>query len=126
MKSNNGQDYYAYLMSSQPKPVTKVEPRERQSWDEYALRLAWQASDSRSQDPYVQVGACALRHDMSVAGVGYNGLPPDIDIDWSDRDERRLQIKKIVYQSVYDKDETTLRLAAKFGIELKQITLTGW
>jgi dCMP deaminase len=101
---------------------------------------------------------------MSVAGVGYNGLPPDIDIDWSDRDERRLHIvhaeinalaytrpgecgliavtllpcnpcltviarygiKKIVYQSVYDKDETTLRLAAKFGIELKQITLTGW
>lgn len=63
----------------------------RLSWEEYALALAKVAS-SRSQDPFLQVGACALRYDHSVAAVGYNGPPPGIDIDWSDRDERRKRI----------------------------------
>lgn len=60
----------------------------RPSWEHYALALA-QAATVRSEDPYIKVGACALRHDKSVAGVGYNGAPPDIEIDWSDRDQRR-------------------------------------
>jgi dCMP deaminase len=52
------------------------------------MRLAAVAA-SRSEDPYVKVGACVLRKDFSVAGVGYNGAPSGIEIDWSDRDQRR-------------------------------------
>jgi dCMP deaminase len=57
-------------------------------WEEYALKLAETAS-LRSEDIYVQCGACILRHDNSVAGLGYNGPPPGYDIDWSCRDNRR-------------------------------------
>lgn len=60
----------------------------RPSWEEYALLLA-QAAMSRSEDPWELVGAAALRHDNTVAATGYNGLPPGITIDWSDRDARR-------------------------------------
>lgn len=60
----------------------------RPSWDRYALELARVAS-IRSEDPYVQVGSVVLRPDHSVAGLGYNGAPPGIDIDWSDREARR-------------------------------------
>ena len=63
----------------------------RINWDEYALKLALVAAE-RSEDPYVKVGACALRHDHSVASLGYNGAPPEINIDWSDRDERRRRV----------------------------------
>lgn len=62
------------------KDLTK---RERQ-----AVMLAWAAADT-SEDPYVQTGACAIRCDKSVCGVGYNGPPPGVEIDWSDRDGRR-------------------------------------
>lgn len=63
----------------------------RISWEQYALALAKTAS-MRSEDPYIKVGACALRHDNSVAGLGYNGPPRGIEIDWSNRDERRKRI----------------------------------
>ena len=68
----------------------------RISWDEYALELA-KVSAKRSEDPYVKVGACVLRLDNSVAGLGYNGAPNGIEIDWSDRDERR---KRVVHAEV--------------------------
>ena len=60
------------------------------------MKLAFAAS-SRSEDPYVQVGACILREDMSVAAVGYNGAPSGIEIDWSDRDARR---KRVVHAEI--------------------------
>jgi dCMP deaminase len=60
----------------------------RLSWEQYALRLA-QTAALRSEDPYVQVGAVALRHDNSIGGIGYNGAPAGVDIDWSSRDSRR-------------------------------------
>ena len=63
--------------------------RTRNTWEETALQLAETMAESRSPDPYVQVGACILRPDNSVAAVGYNGAPADIEIDWSDRDGRR-------------------------------------
>ena len=63
-------------------------PRVRPTWDQYAMGLAYTAS-LRSQDPYKQVGAAALRSDHSVVGTGYNGPPPGIEIDWSNRDLRR-------------------------------------
>ena len=66
------------------------------SWEEYALELAKVAS-KRSEDPYEKVGCCVLRHDNSVAGLGYNGAPPTIDIDWENRNERR---KRVVHAEV--------------------------
>jgi deoxycytidylate deaminase len=60
----------------------------RPSWEEYALLLANTAS-LRSEDPYIKCGACVLRHDNSVAALGYNGSISGYDIDWSDRDKRR-------------------------------------
>lgn len=63
----------------------------RLSWHEYALEIAKVAS-LRSEDPYQKVGACVLRHDKSVAGIGYNGAPRGIEIDWSNRDERRARV----------------------------------
>lgn len=63
----------------------------RLSWEEYALSLAKVAS-LRSEDPFKKTGCCVLRHDKSVAGIGYNGGPRGINIDWSDRDERRKRV----------------------------------
>ena len=66
----------------------------RISWVEYAIELAFIAS-KRSEDPYVKVGACVLRHDNSVASLGYNGAK--INIDWGNRDERR---KRVIHAEV--------------------------
>jgi dCMP deaminase len=52
------------------------------------LLLAELAS-ARSEDPYCKVGAIGVREDGSIAGVSYNGAPPKVEIDWSDRDKRR-------------------------------------
>ena len=65
--------------------------RKRPNWDEYALILAHAASQ-RSEDPWRQVGAAALRFDNSTAATGYNGLPPGVTIDWSDREARQKYI----------------------------------
>lgn len=46
----------------------------------------------RSEDPYVKVGAIALRYDWSIVGAGYNGLPSGVNVTpdfWQDRDGRR-------------------------------------
>ena len=68
----------------------------RPSWEEYALELAKVAS-KRIEDPYLKVGASVLRYDNSVAGLGYNGAPPNIEIDWENRDERR---KRVVHAEI--------------------------
>jgi dCMP deaminase len=68
----------------------------RLSWEAYALKLA-QTASLRSEDPYVKVGACALRHNNSVAALGYNGPPSGIEIDWSNRDDRR---KRVIHAEV--------------------------
>ncbi len=54
----------------------------------WALEIAHVAA-TMSEDPYKKVGAVAIRPDNSIAAVSYNGAPPNIEIDWSDRDERR-------------------------------------
>lgn len=63
----------------------------RATWDEYAIGLAVAAA-VRSEDPYVRVGAVVLRTDHSVAALGYNGAPPGVEINWSDRDARRQRV----------------------------------
>lgn len=68
-----------------------MKPRKRKSWEETALILAETIAACRSQDPYVQVGACAVLQDNSVT-LGYNGPPPGIDIDWSERETRGARV----------------------------------
>lgn len=65
----------------------KQKARPRKSWEETALILAETIAACRSQDPYVQVGACAVLNDNSVC-LGYNGPPPGVEIDWSEREHR--------------------------------------
>lgn len=63
----------------------------RINWDEYALSLAHIAK-LRSEDPYRQVGACALDYENRVLGVAYNGLKSGVNVSeefWLDRDQRR-------------------------------------
>ena len=59
------------------------------NWNKYALELATVAA-KKSKDPWRQVGACLLRHDNTVAGIGFNGYPAGMREDWQDRDNRRL------------------------------------
>jgi deoxycytidylate deaminase len=68
-----------------------MKPRRRKCWEETALVLAETIAACRSQDPYLQVGACAVLQDNSVS-LGYNGPPPNIEIDWSDREHRSARI----------------------------------
>jgi dCMP deaminase len=63
----------------------------RPSWEVYALTLA-KAASIRSEDPFRQVGACALSYDHRVLGVAYNGLKSNHNVGyefWIDRDKRR-------------------------------------
>lgn len=57
----------------------------------YALLLA-DAAAQRSEDPYHKVGCALMRPDGRVASLGYNGAPPGVEIDWNDRDGRRLMV----------------------------------
>lgn len=68
-----------------------MKPRDRKTWEETALILAETIAECRSQDPYVQVGACAVLQDNSVC-LGYNGPPPGIEIDWSEREHRGARV----------------------------------
>jgi len=50
------------------------------------------AAKSRSEDPYLQVGAVALNAEGRVLATGYNGLKSKFtlsDATWADRDRRR-------------------------------------
>lgn len=68
-----------------------LETSHRPSWEVFCMRLA-QTAAIRSEDPYMKVGACVLRLDKSVAGLGYNGAPTGVELDWSNRDERRIYV----------------------------------
>jgi dCMP deaminase len=130
------------------------------NWESYAMDLARTAA-RKSKDPWVKVGACILRHDNTIAALGYNGFPAKMHEDWSDRDERRrfvvhaeqnalrfikpdearliactllpcndclksiasYGIPVIIYDQLYSPDNSTVDLAAAFGIELIQCNL---
>lgn len=68
-----------------------MKARKRKGWEETALVLAETIAECRSQDPYVQVGACAVLKDNSIS-LGYNGPPPGIEIDWSEREHRGARV----------------------------------
>lgn len=62
--------------------------RKRLSWEETAIKLAFNIAEYRSEDLYVQVGAVIIKHDNSIL-LGYNGAPKGMSLDWSNRDLRR-------------------------------------
>jgi len=68
-----------------------MQARKRKSWPQAAMNLALSIAEDRSEDPYLQVGAVAVKHDKSMS-IGYNGAPSGINIDWTDRDERRAKV----------------------------------
>jgi len=80
-------DTWGVLFSRLPISLPRGIPLTRPPWPEYGLLLA-EAAASRSEDPWHRVGAVVLRPDHSVAGVGYNGAPAGIEIDWADKEER--------------------------------------
>lgn len=65
--------------------------RSRLDWAQTAINLAHNIADYRSEDPNCQVGSCAIKYDSSFI-LGYNGAPSGIDIDWGNRDEKRLRV----------------------------------
>lgn len=60
----------------------------RLSIEAYGLQLA-RAASQRSEDQHHKVGCALFRPDRTVAALGYNGAPPGVVIDWTDRDFRR-------------------------------------
>jgi dCMP deaminase len=73
--------------------------RVRISWEQYALNLAYCAS-LRSQDPSTKVGACCLRHDNSVASLGYNGLPSGVELEEDDWEDRSVKYSRIIHAEI--------------------------
>ncbi len=64
----------------------------RLSWEEYAMKLA-EVAALRSNDHFRKVGACILRHDNSVASLGFNGEIPGYNLSFlDDREKRRAYI----------------------------------
>ena len=54
------------------------------SWEETAMHLAESIAQDRSEHPneLERNGACCVRYDKSIASLGYNGPPPNVDINW--------------------------------------------
>jgi deoxycytidylate deaminase len=62
--------------------------RERKDWIYTALKLAQEIAELRSEDPYLQVGCCAIKKDSDIV-LGYNGFPAGFNMSMEDRDARR-------------------------------------
>lgn len=68
----------------------------RISWEEYALKIA-EVAALRSEDPRTKVGCCLLRHDNTVASLGYNGAPAGVEIEWDNREEKH---KRVIHAEI--------------------------
>lgn len=65
--------------------------RARLNWVNTAMNLAFDIANYRSEDENTQVGACIIKNDLDIL-LGYNGAPPGIEIDWSNREEKRKRV----------------------------------
>lgn len=63
----------------------------RKSLISTALKMAKLLANCRSEDPNTKVGACGIRKDKSFI-FGYNGAPPGVEIDWSNREEKNKRV----------------------------------
>lgn len=70
----------------------KFGSRARLNWRQTALNLAFDIADYRSEDPYTQVGACALKTDGFEVGLGYNGPPGGVNINWKNREGKNQRV----------------------------------
>ena len=59
-------------------------------WDKRFLDLA-EHIGGWSKDPSTKVGAVIVRHDRTIASVGYNGYPRFVGDDYTTRDEKLLR-----------------------------------
>ena len=85
--------------------------RQRKDWVETAMSLAETIAMCRSQDPYMQVGACGVKLNGEVV-LGYNGPPCGIEVDWSDRDGRRKYMLHAEYNVIKKVDSEELSILA--------------
>lgn len=111
--------------------MTELAPNEvRIDWATFALMHAM-TNTLRSQDPWHKVGAALMRRDHTIAAMGYNGPPKGVEVDWSDRDERRrwmIHAEANAFRYITPKDDVYLlattmmpcsdcvKLAASYGI----------
>jgi dCMP deaminase len=65
--------------------------RSRLTWEMTAIKLAFNIAEYRSEDPYCQVGAVIVKKDNTLL-LGYNGAPAGLDMDWTNREERRKRV----------------------------------
>ncbi|KAF2351198.1 Cytidine and deoxycytidylate deaminase domain [Trinorchestia longiramus] len=69
--------------------------KERLSWEEYFMALAF-LSSQRSKDPVTQVGACIVNDRNQILSIGYNGMPngcPDHQMPWGKTSAEPLETK---------------------------------
>jgi len=65
-------------------------------WDMRFLRLAREVS-TWSKDPSTKVGAVIVRHDLTIASVGFNGLPQDMPDDPVVLHDPRLRLELTIH-----------------------------
>ena len=56
-----------------------------------ALKMAKVLAADQSQDIHTKVGAVGIRSDKTLV-FGFNGSPPKIDIDWTNREEKNKRV----------------------------------
>lgn len=88
--------------------------RIRSSWWQTAINLAFDIADYRSEDPYTQVGACALHKDGFEVGLGYNGPPSGVNIYWENREAKN--------ERVLHAEENVLNRCLPGTVELLAVT----
>ena len=97
----------------------------RINWDIYALKLAKVAS-LRSEDPYVQVGACILRQRVVHAEANaLRYIQPNeayllactlLPCNDCLRNIASYGIKNVIYEEEYERDASSLDIAKELGI----------
>jgi deoxycytidylate deaminase len=56
-----------------------------------ALKMAKILAADQSQDPFAKVGCAGIRKDKTLI-FGFNGPPPGIELDWSNREEKNKRV----------------------------------
>jgi dCMP deaminase len=56
-----------------------------------ALKMAKLLAADRSEDIHTKVGAAGIRSDKTLV-FGYNGLPPGVSTDWTNREEKNKRV----------------------------------
>lgn len=56
-----------------------------------ALKMAKILAQDQSQDPFTKVSAVGIRPDKTLI-FGFNGPPPKIEIDWTNREEKNKRV----------------------------------